>query len=377
MSDGPYKDTGRQQTYWSTDGTNYRRRRHAAYTWPIILALLIIALLVFSLFIFTSKENKNTLNSLNGLPLIEATHPISKKAPDTPGGKQVPHQDKFIFNAIDGAKPLSSLGAEYQAEAIRKEPEAPIDTDSLSFVEKFEDISMKALEGGENLEENFYETSMELLEDRKDVVENATLLEETPSDNLPLLTQTEEIAIVPKVIEKPLTIKKHAENDDLQSSPQIEEETVLIPEVIENSETIKEDTIIDDFPISPQIEKISLSPIIEENIFLPPVIEENIIVTDTLNILPYTVQTAAMYTTESAKKEWDIQLADSPILIGKTPYAICKKYVSGYGMLQKLYIGQYPSEKAAQTFCDKLKKKHVDCFVIDAPITLDSCSKKF
>lgn len=130
---GPYKTSERHQTYWSSDGKNYRKRRHAAYTWPIILALLIIASMLVMLFIFYTYDDENATGTTNGIPLVEATHTLVKKVPKNPGGEEVPHQDKLIFTTIDTVKPASALGADYQEEIIRKAPEIPIDVDLLAI----------------------------------------------------------------------------------------------------------------------------------------------------------------------------------------------------------------------------------------------------
>lgn len=111
-------------TYDATDEEDEGRKR------PLVVLAIIALLVIFAGVVFFAYKQGLREGADNNPPLIRADQGPVKRAPENPGGMEIPHQDKTIYERLSGSNQTTQSDAEHllpRAEEpmqVRK-PEAP------------------------------------------------------------------------------------------------------------------------------------------------------------------------------------------------------------------------------------------------------------
>lgn len=328
------QDSGRRQTYWNAEANAYRKSRYSKMTWPVIVGILVVVLTLGILWKFYGGDSLGEIAEKTGLEVIEPTQDIVKHVPDSPGGESIPHQDKYIYNTIDGSTPVSVLGAEYQAEMIRKDPEAPYDVQQHLT-----------------------------LDDR--ARQEAGLLEEGAIGAMQQGVSYDQAASVAMANVGDRVMQGTARAVDSGEGQR------LLHEGARDLDAVGKDLVdIGDTASSNPFS--SSSPFSGSSVARPEPAFVSNVGADNQGQGSYTVQLAAMHSQDVAKEEWVALSAQHPDLRGQL-HAICPHVVKGYGKLYKVFVGKFSSFSKARAFCSPLKQGGIDCFALEAPVDFSTC----
>lgn len=244
-------------------------------------------------------------------PIIQADNSPVKEKPEDPGGMEIPHQDKKVFNVLSGEK---------EDEKVEKLMEAPEEVvkDAAPVEIEQEKESAKMTEGGT---EKLMADAKEGTADQEKTVaaEVAEKVEETKEDVKEAATAAVE------------TVKETAE----QAAEKVEETAEKAVE------TVKE-------AVAEEPKKVAVAVPKASEVTGPA----------------YRVQLGAFRSTDAAEKAWsDLQKKHSELLQG-LPHKVETVEIKGKGMFYRLQTGAYAARDGAGNLCTNLKKVKQDCLVV-------------
>lgn len=105
-------------TYDATDDDDEGRRR------PLVILAIIALLILFAGVVFFAYKQGLKQGALDNPPVIHADNSPIKVAPENPGGINIPHQDRSVYDRISGAD--DSNNAASDTEHLLPNPEEPI-----------------------------------------------------------------------------------------------------------------------------------------------------------------------------------------------------------------------------------------------------------
>lgn len=287
------------------------------------------------------------------LPVIKAEEESYKRAPENPGGEEIPHTDKEVYNSFTSDKPL----ADAKKTEIMPDAEQPIDR---AFLNQFGE---SAEEGAES------EVKQESVEFGKKPAEEA-VLEPKP---LPLAKINEALpntvgvkaaaaaaeAAMAAAKEKAATspqkpaqaLADAAEKMVAANEPEKTTETPLPPipaEVIKKVEAVKK----------PETEKKvaaaeTPAPKKKETVAPAPV---------KMGKEPR-VQLGAFRSEAEANREWKKMQAKYKTSLGKLGMMVQKVEIPNKGTMYRLQAGPVASKDAARTLCKRLVAAGQGCFI--------------
>lgn len=104
-------------TYDATDDEDEGRRR------PLVILAIIALLVLFAGVVFLAYKQGLKQGALDNPPVIRADNAPIKVAPENPGGINIPHQDRSVYDRISGTNDSSTS---QDAEHLLPSPEEPI-----------------------------------------------------------------------------------------------------------------------------------------------------------------------------------------------------------------------------------------------------------
>lgn len=118
LSYEPDEDEDDYYTYDATDEEDEGRRR------PLVLLAIIALIVVFAGVVFFAYKQGMKQGAQGNPPVIRADDSPTKVAPTNPGGIEIPHQDKTVYDRLSGGgdKADSQGGAEH----LLPSPEEPM-----------------------------------------------------------------------------------------------------------------------------------------------------------------------------------------------------------------------------------------------------------
>ncbi len=94
-------------TYDATDEEDEGRRR------PIVILAILALIVVFAGVVFLAYKQGLRQGALDNPPIIRADNSPAKEAPVNPGGMQIPHQDRDVYNRLSGSGEQAASDAEH------------------------------------------------------------------------------------------------------------------------------------------------------------------------------------------------------------------------------------------------------------------------
>jgi cell division protein FtsN len=243
-------------------------------------------------------------------PIIKADSSPVKKKPEDPGGMDIPHQDKKVFNLLTADK-----GSE-KVEKLMKAPEEPVQEAAPVEITKDAEPALK---------KNEPENLMASAKTEEDKTVSAAPTEKAMKDT------------IAKTSEK---IEETAKN--------------AVPAVPATKEVIVTET---------KVEAPKVAPTEPTVVKAPPKAEPKPVVVAAVKGPAYRVQLGAFRSTDAAEKAWlDLQKKHNALLQG-LPHKVQSVEIKGKGMFYRLQAGGYKNKVAASSLCGDLKKAKQDCLV--------------
>lgn len=295
------------------------------------------------------------------LPVIKAEEESYKRVPENPGGEEIPHTDKEVYNSFTSDKPL--------AEAKKAEPlpdaEQPIDR---AFLKQFGES------GDEGVENEAKQESVEF--GKKAVAAAAAAAtEEAPLEPKPLpLAKADEALPTPTpntggveavkevAVEKPAQALADAAEKMIAAEPEKAEEPALPPipkEAIKKVEAAKK----------PETEK-------KVAVLKKPEVTKKEVVKPATTVAPSPVKTApvkmgkgprvqlgAFRSEAEASREWKKMQAKYKTSLGNLSMMVQKVEIPNKGTMYRVQAGPLASKDAARTLCKKLVAAGQGCFI--------------
>ncbi len=260
-------------------------------------------------------------------PIIKADPSPVKEKPEDPGGMEIPHQDKNVFNVLNAEKEdVGILNADPAPETPVKDP-APVEISedekpASSLIGKAENLMKKAEEKASdvaNAVEKKAEEVNSAVEQKVEEVAKATESAATSAKE-----KVEDVA-------KEVTTKAAAVTGaaDTKSEPKPE---TKVEKAIEAEKEAKKVAVA--VPKEPAIKGPA-----------------------------YRVQLGAFRSTDAAEKAWlDLQKKHDVLLQG-LPHKVQSVEITGKGVFYRLQAGAYADRGGASELCSNLKKVKQDCLV--------------
>jgi len=241
-------------------------------------------------------------------PIIKADNSPVKEQPEDPGGMEIPHQDKEVFNVLNGEK------EEEKVEKLMEAPEEVIKDPAPVEIEKDEAQSGEG--GAESLMTESKEETKTIAKEAAEKVEEAA----------------EEVKEAASTAAQ--TVKEGAE----EAVKKVEETTEKAAAAVEEkvAETLKEEP-----------KKIAVA--------VPKA--------DEIKGPAYRVQLGAFRSNDAAEKAWsDLQKKHAELLQG-LPHKVHSVEITGKGVFYRLQAGAYANRDDANVLCGNLKKAKQDCLI--------------
>ncbi|MFZ2467160.1 MAG: hypothetical protein WAW54_02100, partial [Parvibaculum sedimenti] len=117
LSYEPDEEDDDYYTYDATDEEDEGRRR------PLVLLAIIALVVVFAGVVFLAYKQGMKQGAQGNPPVIRADDSPTKVAPTNPGGIEIPHQDKTVYDRLSGGEKSDVQGG---AEHLLPSPEEPM-----------------------------------------------------------------------------------------------------------------------------------------------------------------------------------------------------------------------------------------------------------
>tara|TARA_R110002124_G_scaffold29755_1_gene103230 strand:+ start:547 stop:1374 length:828 start_codon:yes stop_codon:yes gene_type:complete len=101
------EDDDEYYTYDATDEEDEGRRR------PIVILAIVALIVIFAVVVFLAYKQGLRQGALDNPPIIRADNSPTKEAPVNPGGMQIPHQDRDVYNRLSGSGEPEADDAEH------------------------------------------------------------------------------------------------------------------------------------------------------------------------------------------------------------------------------------------------------------------------
>lgn len=292
--------------------------------WMSILVVLVAVAGFFALAYYAYHTGTQSINE-GDVTLIEADNSPLKEAPVDPGGLQVPHQDKTVYEVISPSQP----GDKPSAERILPEPEEPVklnaDADTQTWVNKPAD----AASGSDN--------TKPVLE----TVQEVEMVKSTPPDAVNAAPGAGNNASQPKVI-------------------------IIDPATGKTTESVPAEKPVTVIPVPPEEKPIAAT---EEKKDLPKEVVRKEQETKNASLKSAggtKVQLGAFKSQQEAEDTWlKIYKAHGEI-IGSREHIISRADLGNKGIYYRLQLSGFTDVQAAKALCAKLSARKQGCFIAKA-----------
>ena len=238
------------------------------------------------------------------VPLVRADQRPAKVKPDSPGGMEVPHQDKEIYARLSQSAPPPPPSP--KAERLLPPPEAPMPKPAATPAPPPPVVAIPA---------------------PPDVKPPANAIAVTPPSAA--MTAPPPVAVAPAP--KPAEIKP-AEAPKIAAAPKpAETKPVEPPKAVAAAK-----------PTTDPKQLAAISP----------------------SAPGFRIQIASLRTTEDATKSWEKLKTANPDLLGKLAGNVVKADLGDKGTFYRVIAGPLVDRDAADTLCTKLKQRNVGCLIV-------------
>jgi cell division protein FtsN len=290
-----------------------------------VLAMLIIIAFLGMGWVMYNQGKRDGLSS--GPSHLQTETGSIKVAPENPGGLQVPHQDKQVFNTITGS-------AINEPEELLPPAEEPIE------------LSPPPLTGNETTMSDAVEILPDEIADAAGSAPSVGLDAEPPAESIEALigeadSATADVAIItaPPAEVAPVEPPLAAAEQPVAEVAETIEPVVAAPPAV--AEAPVEETQTSAIPDAPAPAPATAG-----------------VITD-----PYVVQVASFRSDADARRAWDgLEGRFDQLLVGQNP-DIKAVDLAGKGTYHRLRIGPLEGRQAAADLCTNLKAQGQDCLV--------------
>lgn len=313
---------------------------------------------------FAYQEGKHPVVE-EELPVITADSESYKRAPENPGGEEIPHTDKEVYNSFTNDKPLDDT----KKAAIIPDAEQPIDR---AFLKQFgaggdeegivdSEVKQESVEFGQKAAQALAEasaTAEAVKTTTEEVLEPKPLPLAKADEKLPVLTpntggvKTVEEAAQPFVAEeKPAQALADAAEKMVAAESETTEEAALPPipkEVIKKVEEVKK-------PETAKKAEVVKKPQVEKKVTAPK--------KQAKPASGIRVQLGAFRTEAEAAKDWKRMQQKYKSSLGKLSMMVQKVEIPNKGTMYRLQAGPLSSSDDARNLCKKLVAAGQGCFV--------------
>lgn len=297
---------------------------------------------------FAYQEGKHPVVE-EELPLIKAEDESYKRAPENPGGEEIPHTDKEVYNSFTSDKPL--------AEAKKAEPipdaEQPIDR---AFLKQFGE------NGGEGLDS----------ETKQESVEFGQKPAAAPAEaDAPLEPKPLPLAKINEALPNTGGVKEAAEAAMIAAKEKVAEaaaeevKDVPVQKAAQDLADAAEKLVAAD---AEKTEESALPPITKEVIkkveaAKKPETEKKAAPTATKVAKGIRVQLGAYRSEAEAKREWKKIQTKHKSLLGRVGMMVQQVDIPNKGTMYRLQAGPLASRDGARNMCKKLVAAGQGCFI--------------
>jgi len=283
------------------------------------------------------------------VPLIKAETTPFKIEPEDPGGMDIPHKDKVVYNAIS---PTISDAAEENGTAPAKTmplPEEPVDMQKLASVpmpvilDKNKELEKKKEAAQQTMEEKMADL-MKQVEDQPKTEEEVEITE-----------TVKEIKAEEKPAEKIEELKIVEVEKKVEEKPELN--VVKVPNKEEETIELEDGKII--FKPSYKAEEKAKTEVAVKVKEKPKLKAEK----KPASPSKYRAQLGSYKSTEDLRLGWLELHKKYPDIIGDLRYSIEPVDLGGKGMFYRLQVGPFEKESEASELCRKLTAENQGCFV--------------
>ncbi|MBE7637688.1 hypothetical protein GUA87_12605 [Sneathiella sp. P13V-1] len=259
-------------------------------------------------------------------PIIKAdTSPVKEK-PEDPGGMEIPHQDKKVFNVLNAEK------EEEKVEKLMKAPETPVKDPAPVEISEDEKPASSLVGKAENLMKKAEEKAADVAKSVEKKAEEVNSAVE------------EKVTEVAKATESVATTAKEKVEDVVK---EVTDTATAVTGTSSSSTPTSETKVEKVIEAEKEAKKVAVAVPKEPAIKGPA----------------YRVQLGAFRSTDAAEKAWlDLQKKHDALLQG-LPHKVQSIEISGKGMFYRLQAGAYADRGGANELCTNLKKVKQDCLI--------------
>lgn len=265
---------------------------------------------------------------------IEADSSAYKTAPENPGGEEFPHQDKTIYNAIDG-----SGEGEEKVEKLLPEPEEPLPPSQ----------EIVASEPKEATANTWVNDKLRTQDEKDEAKANAEPEAAAPAEAAPEAAKPVEVPEAPvaekatPVAEKPVEVVKEVAPKPLPVKLAAPAVTKEMPKGTEIPKPI----------IAPTVPAQETAPVAETPKPAAPAAANG----------AFKVQLGAYGSQAEAESNWARIKGKLGDVIGGNPHEIIKAVLPN-GTYYRLRVGGFASPDAAKAACTKISARAQGCFYV-------------
>lgn len=289
---------------------------------------------------FAYQEGKTPIVE-EELPVIKAEEESYKRAPENPGGEEIPHTDKEVYNSFTSDKPL----ADAKKTEVMPDVEQPIDR---AFLKQFGESGDEGVESEAKQESVEFGKKEEALEPKPLPLAKADEALPKPTPNTGGVKEA--------VAEKPAQALADAAEKMIAAESKKLEEPALPPipaEAIKKIEAAKKPEIekkVADVVAQKKKEVVTPAP---TPVKMPPI---------KMGKGPL-VQLGAFRSEAEAMREWKKMQAKYKTSLSMLSMMVQKVEIPNKGTMYRVQAGPLASKEAARTLCKKLVAAGQGCFI--------------
>lgn len=303
------------------------------------------------------------------VPVIKAESDNFKREPENPGGEEIPHMDKEVYNSFGDSDKGAAADKAKPGDQAHNPSEQPVDR---AFLKQF---AGTAEEDGAEDEARAGKESVAFGQ-KPTVNTGEPVPQEDPADIADARKQETAEPVAPAIAPKPLT------QDSMVESPSVAPEKPIVPERVTPPGTAEDFREMPSVPLTTDVlkEPVKKEAVVKEPTVKAPAKTDSHTATKktetaklkaelkTTSSKPVKagdlrVQLGSFKTEADAKKEWKrLQSKHKSVLSGLSS-KVEKVTLADKGTMYRLQAGPVKTRDAGRTLCKKLTDAGVGCFV--------------
>jgi len=307
--------------------------------------LVLLSVSAFILLAWYAYESGTAPHEPGEVPLIKADAKPYRTKPDEPGGMEIPHRDKTVYNAISGAdvppkvEKLLPDEEEPLAEEVTKGQSPDIDlAQTRQQILKEEDKEKRPVEA--LIQKKAPPQAEELLDEElkeADSLEKQMLKEESAPEKAKDDAKPSEEAE-----------ETHPQEKQAQPTPKAKEKKTL------QEAPVKE--------VAPLAEPKEAAPV--EKPAAKQKENAEVVSKTSANLTPHRVQLGAYKSREEAEESWHKIVKAQSNLLKEKGHTIERADLGAKGIFYRLQLVPFASRDEANALCKELKANKQGCFVV-------------